>query len=81
MVIIFVPEIIWRVSYEINHLRTGEMKSNEEWSSLLERQFIQLLCKKPKKIQDFNGVWTRDLAIPVWCPNQLSYEAFDVGNS
>ena len=27
------------------------------------------------KSQDFNGIWTRDLAIPVWRSNQLSYEA------
>ena len=33
------------------------------------------------KIQDFNGVWARDLAIPVRGSNQLSYEATDVGNS
>ena len=43
-----------------------------------------ILCncvKKPeKKIQDFNGVWTRDLAIQVWRSNQLSYEATDVGS-
>ena len=32
------------------------------------------------KIQDFNGVWIRDLAIPVRCSNQLSYEATDVGS-
>ena len=32
------------------------------------------------KIQDFNGVWTRDLAIPVRRSNQLSYEATDVGS-
>ena len=30
------------------------------------------------KIQDFNGVWTRDLAIPVRRSNQLSYEATEV---
>ena len=30
------------------------------------------------KSQDFNGVWTRDLAIPVRRSNQLSYEATDV---
>ena len=29
------------------------------------------------KSQDFNGVWTRDLAIPVRRSNQLSYEATD----
>ena len=27
------------------------------------------------KIQDFNGVWTRDLAIPLRRSNQLSCEA------
>ena len=31
------------------------------------------------KIQDFNRVWTCDLAIPVRCSNQLSYEATDSG--
>ena len=32
------------------------------------------------KSQDFNGVWTRDLTIPVWWSNQLSYEATDFGS-
>ena len=32
------------------------------------------------KIQDFNGVWTCDLAISVRRSNQLSYEATDVGS-
>ena len=32
------------------------------------------------KSQDFNGVWTRDLEIPVGDPNQLSYEATDIGS-
>ena len=32
------------------------------------------------KSQDFNGVWTRYLAIPVRRSNQLSYEATDVGS-
>ena len=36
--------------------------------------------KKPENFQDFGEVWTRDLAIPVWCSNQLSYEAIDVGS-
>ena len=30
------------------------------------------------KFQDFNGVWTRDLAIPMRRSNQLSYEATEV---
>ena len=32
------------------------------------------------KSQDFNGVWTHDLAIPVRLSNELSYEATDVGS-
>ena len=50
------------------------------WSSQLWTQFLQLR-KEALKIQDFNGVWTRDLAIPVRRSNQLSYdEATDVGS-
>ena len=33
-----------------------------------------------KKIQDFNGVWTRDLAITGAMLYQLNYEATDVGS-
>ena len=51
--------------YEINHIRTAEMK----WKWRNDRRSERNLCnwvKKPeKKIQDFNGVWTHDLAIPV----------------
>ena len=44
-------------------------------------QLKQLCIKKPeKKIQDFNTIWTSDLAIPMQCSNQLSYEATDVGS-
>ena len=67
-------------AYEINHMWTADMKSNEEWSSQLWSQFLQLREESLKKIQDFNGAWTRDLAIPVRCSNQLSYEATDVGS-
>ena len=43
----------------------------KKWSS----QWTQEAWKK------FNGVWTRDLAIPVRCSTmQLSYEATDVGS-
>ena len=41
-------------------------------------------CKQMRreawKSQDFNGFWTRDVAIPVGRSNQLSYEATDVGS-
>ena len=43
-------------------------------------QFMEMRNRAEKKIQDFNEVWTHDLAIPVWCSNQLSYEAADVGS-
>ena len=36
--------------------------------------------RSPKKIQDFNRVWTRDLAITDATLYQLSYEATDVGS-
>ena len=49
------------------------------WSSQLWTQFLQLR-REAWKIQDFNGVWTRDLALPVRRSNQLSYEATDVGS-
>ena len=42
-------------------------------------QFLQLRMEA-WKIQDFNGVWTLDLAIPVQRSNQQSYEATDVGS-
>ena len=32
------------------------------------------------KSQDFKGVWTRDLPIPVRRSNQLCYEASDIGS-
>ena len=36
--------------------------------------------KEAWKSQDFNKVWTRDLAIPVRRSNQLSYEDTDIGS-
>ena len=49
------------------------------WSSQLCTEFLQLR-REAWKFQDFNGVWTRDLAIPVRRSNQLSCEATDVGS-
>ena len=52
----------------------------KKWSSQWT-QFMQLRKEAwKKKIQDFNGVWTRDLAITVAMLYQLSYEATDVGS-
>ena len=52
--------------------------SSKPWSSQYWTQFKQLRIEAWKS-QDLNGVWTRDLAIPVRRSNQLSYEATDVG--
>ena len=56
------------------------MKSSKLWYLKLWKQFMQLRIIEAWKSQDFNGVWTRDLAIPVRCSNRLSYEATDVGS-
>ena len=56
------------------------------WKWRNDRRSERNLCncvKKPekkRKIQDFNGVWTRDLAITIAKLYQLSYEATDVGS-
>ena len=43
-----------------------------------ERNVLRNYVRSLKKNQDFNGIWTRDLAIPVRLSNQLSYKATDV---
>ena len=62
----------WIILYEL-----GIWNQVKLWSSQLWTQFLQLR-KEAWKIQDFNGVWTCDLAIAVRHSNQLSYEANDV---
>ena len=53
--------------------------SSKLWSSQWWTQSKELRVEAWKS-QDFNGVWARDLAIPVQRSNQLSYKATDVGN-
>ena len=67
----------WYMKWIIYELRIWNQV--KLWSSQLWEQFLQLR-REAWKIQDFNGVWTRDLAIPVRRSNQLSYEATDVGS-
>ena len=67
----------WYMKWIIYELRIWNQV--KLWSSQLWTQFLQLR-REAWKIQDFNGVWTRDLAIPVRRSNQLSYEATDVGS-
>ena len=66
---------IWNVSYiELRIWNQVSYDHRSFWT-----QFKQLRTEAWKS-QDFNGVWTRDLAIPVRHSNQLSYEATDVGS-
>ena len=58
---------------------TADLKWSKLWSSQLWTQFKELHIEAWKS-QNFNGVQTRDLAIPVRRSNQLSYEATDVGS-
>ena len=39
---------------------------------------MQLRKKPEKKVQDLNGIWTRDISMPVRRSNQLSYETTNV---
>ena len=61
--------------YGINHIRTAETKSSEEWSSQLWTQFIQL-SKEHEKNSGLQWDWTRDFAMPVRCSKQLSWAVF-----
>ena len=67
---------IWNVSYI--ELRIWNQVSYDHHMQL-RTQFKQLRIEAWKS-QDFNGVWTRDLAIPVRRFNQLGFEATDVGS-
>ena len=58
---------------------TGDLKSSTLWSSQLWTQFKQLRIEAWKS-KYFNRVWHCDLTIPVWCSNQLSYEATHIGS-
>ena len=49
--------------YEINHIWTTEMKWKWRNDRSSERNLCNCVKKREKKIQEFNGVWTRDLAI------------------
>ena len=67
----------WYMKWIIYELRIWNQV--KLWPSQLWAQFLQLR-REAWKIQDFNGVWTRDLAIPARRSNQLSYKATDVGS-
>ena len=54
------------------------MTWKKKWSSQWT-QFMQLHKEAWKKIQDFNGVWTRDLAIPVRCSTNWAMKPLTLG--
>ena len=56
---------------------TVDVTSSKLLSSQLWTQFYGIAYIGARKIQDFNVVWTRDIAMPVRRSNQLSYEATD----
>ena len=67
----------WNRNIEHKQRKETQMKMKKWWSSQW-MQFMQLRKETWKKIQDFNGLWTRDLAITGAMLYQLSYEAPDV---
>ena len=42
-------------------------------------QMAYCIKKPEKKIRDFNGVWTHDLAIPVWCFTNWAMKPLTLG--
>ena len=67
--------------YEIKLIICEPWKWNVDEEN--DRRSERNLCncvKKPEKIQDFNRVWTHDLAITGAMLYQLSYGATDIGS-
>ena len=50
--------MLMNYAYEINHMWTVDMKSNEEWSSQLWSQFLQLRKEAWKAFSGFSGFFT-----------------------
>ena len=59
-------------------MNCGNETKMKKWSSQWT-QFMQLHKEAWKKIQDFNGVWTRDLAIPVRCSTSWAMKPLTLG--
>ena len=65
--------------FHIFELRMWNQVSYDHCSNEHNISFKQL-CIEARKSQNFNRVWTHDLAIPAQRSNQLSYEATDFGS-
>ena len=70
---------MWSDIWNVLNIELRILNLSKLWSSQFWTQFEQLRIEAWKS-QDFNGVWPRDLAIPVRRSNQLSYEATDVSS-
>ena len=70
----------WVTDFTINSGLPIIIKNWIKWKKFPAVTEFMRLLKNLKKIQDFNGIWTRNLAIPVRCSNQLSYEATEIGS-
>ena len=64
--------------YEINHIWTAEMKWKWRNDRRSERN-LRNCVKKPEKNSGFNGVWARDLAIPVRCSTNWAMKPLTSG--
>ena len=81
LIFIHPPALSYIDSKERKQINSREFeKKMKKWSSQWTQ--VKQLRKKAwkKKIQEVNGVWTRDLAITGAMLYQLSYEATDVGS-
>ena len=56
------------------------MKSSKAMIPAVMNAILAIASREAWKIEEFNGVWTHDLAMLVRRSNQLSYEATDVGS-
>ena len=70
----------WVTDFTINSGLAIIIKNWIKWKKFPAVTEFMRLLKNLKKIQDFNEIWTRNLAIPVRCSNQLSYEATEIGS-
>ena len=70
----------WVTDFTLNSGLSIIIKNWIKWKKFPAVTEFMRLLKNLKKIQDFNGIWTRNLAIPVRCSNQLSYEATEIGS-
>ena len=71
-------EIVQNSAARLLTLPTRRNMKMKKWSSQWT-QFMQLRIEAWKKIQDFNGVWTRDLAIPVRCSTNWAIKPLTLG--